>query len=289
MILVTGASGHLGAAVVNELLNRVEATEVAVLTRDAAKVDAFAAKGVTVKIGDYDHYDSLVAAFKGVDKLYFVSGNDIQNRMKQHENVVNAAKEAGVGHIVYTSFQRATESKDSVIGFVGASHIGTEEFIKASGITYTILKHALYLEVIPLFIGGQVIESGVLYLPAEDGKVAFASRADMAEGGAIVLSTTGHENKEYDFASDTAYSFGEIAEILSKLSGKEIAYVSPSPEEFTETLKGYGVPEEGILVAAGFSAGIAEGEFEAVDATLKDLLGHELITLPTFLKGAYNL
>lgn len=289
MILVTGAGGHLGAAVVNELLNRVEAAEVAVLTRDAAKVADFAAKGVTVKIGDYDNYDSLINAFSGVDKLYFVSGNDIPNRMQQHENVVKAAKEAGVGHIVYTSFQRATDSKDSVIGFVGASHIGTEEIIKASGVTYTILKHALYLEVLPLFIGDSIIETGTLYLPTEDGKTAFASRLDMALGGAIVLTTAGHENKEYDFSGDVAYSMEEVAEVLTKLSGKTITYVSPTPDDFKATLKGFGVPEEGIFVAAGFSAGIAEGEFETADTTLKNLIGHELISLETFLKGYYNL
>lgn len=289
MILVTGASGNLGRAVANELLNRVEASEIAVLTRDKAKVADLEEKGIKVVQGDYDNYDSLVAAFKGVDKLYFVSGSDIANRMKQHENVVNAAKEAGVGLVVYTSFQRATDKKDSIIGFVAESHIGTEELLKASGLNYTILKHALYLEVLPLFLGGNVVSSGTVYLPAKDGKVSFASRADMAEGGAAILASDGHENKEYEFGGQLSLGMEDVAKVLTELSGKEISYVSPEIEEYKEALAGFGVPQGAIDVTVGFSQGIAAGEFDGPTNELKDLLGRELVSLPTFLKATYSL
>ncbi|GLB52254.1 NAD(P)-dependent oxidoreductase [Neptunitalea chrysea] len=289
MILVTGASGNLGKAVANELLNRVEASEIAVLSRDVNKVEDLKEKGMTVVQGDYDDYASLVAAFKGIDKLYFVSGSDIASRMKQHENVVNAAKEAGVGHVVYTSFQRATDKKDSIIGFVGESHITTEELLKASGLNYTILKHALYLEVLPLFLGENVIDNGAVYLPAQDGKVSFASRADMAEAGAIILTTDGHEGKVYEFGGDVSVGMAEVAEGLSKLSGKEIAYVSPEVEEYKATLAGFGVPQGAIDVIVGFSLGIAANEFDGSTTELKDLLGRELISLSTFLEATYSL
>ncbi|MFI2742333.1 SDR family oxidoreductase [Zhouia sp. PK063] len=289
MILVTGATGNLGSAVVNELLNRVEAKDIAVLVRDEAKVAGLKQKGVQVKVGSYDNYNSLVEAFKGINSLLLVSGNDMANRIKQHENVVKAAKEANVGRVVYTSTQRVTEGKESAIAFFSDSHIATEKMIKESGLSFTILKDCLYMEVLPLFMGDKVIETGTIYLPAEDGKVAFASRADMAQGAAIVLSSKGHENKVYEFGNEIAVGFDEIAQILSKLSGKEITYVSPTQEDFVKTLKEIGVPQEGIAITAGFSKGIAEGELNTPTHDLKDLLGHELISLQTYLKGAYNL
>ncbi|SFU39190.1 NAD(P)H dehydrogenase (quinone) [Pustulibacterium marinum] len=289
MILVTGASGSLGAQVVNELLNRVEDSEIAVLSRDTSKVAEFKEKGIEIRQGDYNDYESLVKAFDGINKLYFVSSSDIPNRIAQHENVVNAAKEAKVGHIVYTSFQRKTNKKDSIIGFVAESHIHTEEIIKASGIPYTILKHALYMEVIPLFLGDKVIDMGAVYLPTDDGKVSYASRVDMAQGGAIILSTNGHENKEYEFGGELSLGMDDVAKVLSGLSGKEIAYVSPSTEDFIKTLSEAGVPKEAIDITVGFSVGIAAGEFDGATNDLKDILGHELISLSTFLKGAYDL
>ncbi|MCF1191547.1 SDR family oxidoreductase [Mangrovimonas sp. AS39] len=287
MILITGASGHLGAAVVNELLNRVEASQLAVLSRNVEKVNKFKELGVEVRQGDYDDYDSLVKAFKGVDSLYFVSGNDIASRMQQHENVVKAAKEAGVKHIVYTSFQRQTDELDSIIQFVAESHIKTEDLIKESGIPYTILKHGLYLEVLPLFIGDTILETQTVFLPADDGKVSFASRADMAQGAAIILSTSGHEGKTYEFGGEVSYGMKNVAEILSKLSGKDISYISPTIEDFVNALSEAGVPQGAIDVTVGFSQGIAAGEFDQPTTTLKDILGHELLSLSTFLEATF--
>ncbi|WP_338733962.1 SDR family oxidoreductase [Mangrovimonas cancribranchiae] len=287
MILITGASGNLGNAVTNELLYRIEASQIAVMSRDTSKVNKFKKKGVQIRQGDYNDYESLVKAFSGIDKLYFVSGSDIVSRMKQHENVIKAAKEVGVKHIVYTSFQRKTNKKDSVIQFVAESHINTEELIKNSGISYTILKHALYMEVLPLFIGEDVIEKQTIYLPANAGKVSFASRLDMAEGAAIILSTTGHENKEYEFGGEASYGMEDIAQILTKLSGKDVTYVSPKKDDFVTTLNDAGVPKPAIDVTVGFSQGIAAGEFNQPTTTLKDLLGRELLSLTTYLEAEF--
>lgn len=131
-ILVTGATGGLGSAVVNALLAKTEASNISVLVRDAAKVETLKEKGVSVLVGDYSDFDSLVAAFQGIDKLYFVSGNDIHNRIPQQENVVKAAVAAGVKHVVYTSFQRKNETATSPIAFVAEGHLKTEEWLKAS-------------------------------------------------------------------------------------------------------------------------------------------------------------
>src|SRR5215217_4037784 len=108
-ILVTGATGQLGKAAVSELLQKVDANNISVLVRDPQKAEDLKEKGINVIKGDYNDYASLVAAFKGVNKLYFVSSSDVMKRFAQHQNVVKAAGEAGVGHIIYTSAQRKSE------------------------------------------------------------------------------------------------------------------------------------------------------------------------------------
>lgn len=287
-ILVTGATGGLGKAVVENLLKTERPDQLTVLARDPAKAADLQAQGVTVKQGDYNDYASLVAAFAGIDKLFLVSSNDIPNRVAQHTNALNAAKEAGVKHVVYTSFQRKTEDGSSAAWFIAEAHLATEKLLKESGLAYTILRNALYFEVLPLFMG-PVLETNTLYLPAGEGKCAYASRADMAAAGAAVLTGTGHENQSYELSTNEALSFGDIANILSDLSGKKIQYVSPSAEEFGTQLAAAGVPAEAIQMTAGFSVAIEQGEFNFPSTTLEKLLGRKPESAKEFLKAAYKL
>ena len=288
-ILVTGATGQLGKAAVSELLQKVAASNVSVLVRDISKAEDLKAKGVNVIKGDYNDYASLVAAFKGVDKLYFVSSSDVMNRFAQHQNVVKAAVEAGVGHIIYTSAQRKSEDGSSPIALVADAHWQTDNLIKESGLSYTILKHGLYSDILPMFMGDKVIETGTIFLPAGDGKSSYASRNDLAAAGVVVLTTEGHENKVYEFGGTVSYSFHDIAEILSELSSKTINYVSPSADVYSEQLKSYGVPDEMIQGAASFCVAIAQGEFDFPATDLETLLGRKPQTVKEFLKAAYQL
>jgi NAD(P)H dehydrogenase (quinone) len=287
-ILVTGATGGLGKSVVENLLKTTSPSDVSVLVRDPAKAADLQAQGVTIKQSDYNDYASLVAAFAGIDKLFLVSGNDVPNRVPQHTNAINAAKEAGVKHVVYTSFQRKTENGSSAAAFIAEAHLITEKLLKESGLTYTILKNALYLEVLPLFMG-PVLETGTIYLPAGEGKVPYASRADIGAAGAAVLTGTGHENQSYEISNNTSYSFHDIAKILSDLSGKTIQYVSPDAEEFGTALAAAGVPAGAIQMTAGFSVAIAHDEFDFPATTLEKLLGRKPESATEFLKAAYKL
>jgi len=289
-ILITGATGQLGQEVVKSLLSRTEASNIAAMVRNPEKEEAvdIAGRGVELRKADYGDYESLVKAFQGISKLYFVSGSDIPHRLPQHENVVKAAVEAGVGHVVYTSFERINETETSPIAMVAEAHIKTEAWLKSSGITYTILKQNLYLDMLPMYLGEKVMETGVIYLPAGNGKTGFVSRKDMANLAAEILTSKGHENKSYDVTAEKAYSFAEVAEELSGITGKSIQYVSPSLEEYNNTLTKAGVPAQFIALFAGFAQGIAQGEFEQTSDIIFRVTGKHPVSVPEFLQQVYK-
>lgn len=289
MIVITGATGHFGKATIEALLNKgVPAADISALVRDVSRAGELKDKGVNIKIGDYDDYTSLLAAFKNADKVLLVSGTDIFTRLQQHQNAVKAAKEAGVKHLVYTSFTRKNETETSPIAVVAKSHIETEKSIKASGIPYTIMLNSIYADVLPMFIGEKVLETGIFF-PAGDGKTSFTTRQDMAEAAANILTGKGHENKEYIIANTSTYSMKDVATILSGLSGKNITYTSPTPDLFIETISKAGVPIEYAGVFAGFGGAIKEGEFDTATSKLEQLIGRKPTQLRDYLKFAYGL
>lgn len=288
-ILITGATGHLGTGVLNELLATVPAASVSVLVRDLSKAQHFAAKGVLLHKGDYNDPESLRSAFRDTDLLYFISGSEVNQRVQQHENIVRAAVDARVGHIIYTSFQRKTEDDTSPIAYVAADHIQTEKLIRASGLTYTILKHALYADLLPMFMGDMVLHTGIIFLPAGKGKASFTSRADMASAGASILTGSGHENQTYEIAVSRSYSFYDIAEILSRLFQKEIHYEAPDAATFVRELDRAGVSEDAIQTVTTFCEAISHGEFDCPTDTLEKLIGRKPEKLDVFLKQAYGI
>ncbi|MBF03011.1 MAG: NAD(P)-dependent oxidoreductase [Flavobacterium sp.] len=288
MILITGATGNFGSATLNFLVEKgIQPNKIKALVRNEASATALLERGIGIAIGSYDDYTSLTKAFRGVDQLLLVSGNDIENRLQQHVNVINAAKEVGVKHIVYTSFQRKNETPSSPLWMVAHSHLETEKALKESGLTYTILKNNLYMDFLPGFIGEHVLENKTIYVPAENGTISAVLRSEMAEAVAIILTTKGHENKEYDFTNTEALSYSEIAKIISETSGKSIAYVSPSAAEYQTTLKGFGLPDEAVGVFTSFAVGQAEGELEKVSTDLENILQRKPVSVRSFLEKTY--
>lgn len=288
MILVTGATGQLGKATIESLIEKgIEPSSISALVRDAAKAEDLKAKGVTVKVGDYDNYESLVAAIQGEEKLLLVSGTDIPNRLTQHKRVIDVAKEAGINHVVYTSFARKNNTESNPLGIVATAHIETDNYLKASGLDYTIMLNGLYADVLPMFIGQNVAETGIFY-PAAEGKTSFTLRADMAEAAATILSTDGHINKEYVIAGSKKYSFQEVADLLSEILDKPVAYTSPDLEIYKATLAQAGVPDMYIGINVAFGEAIKQGEFDTDESDLETLLGRPATDLQDFLKAVYE-
>lgn len=288
-ILVTGATGSFGKAAISHLIKLgVKPSEIKGLVRDEAKATELKKQGINLAIGEYDNYTSLVEAFMGIDKLLFVSASDIPKRTKQHINVIKAAIEAGVNHVYYTSFQRVNETNSSPIAMVSEAHLESEKLMKNSKLTYTVMRNNLYMDVIPMFIGDKVLETETIYQPGENGKSGFVWRDEMAEGAAKLLTEKGHENKVYDFSSTESYSYADIADMISQITGKKITYVSPTPEEFHKTLSTAGVPEEYIGLFSAFSQAIAQNEFEKTSSDLEHILGRKLTDLKSYLTKIYT-
>lgn len=285
MILVTGATGQLGGIVVENLLKTTPANEIAVLVRDENKAADLKAKGVEIRVGSYFDKASLTTALQGIDKLLLISSNDFNDRIGQHKNVVDAAKNAGVKHIFYTGVTMK-DIETSPLKPLLADHYQTEDYIKESGLTYTFLQNSLYFEVVPMFVGAGVLETGIFF-PAGEGKVAFAARQDLGEATATILTTKGHENKTYNLTGSEAYSFAEIASELSALTGKEVAYISPEPAAFEGMLKQFGLPEGIVVMSVLFAAGIKNDDFNLANNTLEQLLGRKTTDLKVFLHATY--
>jgi NAD(P)H dehydrogenase (quinone) len=289
MLLVTGSTGHFGQSAIGFLLEKgLPATNISALARNREKAAFFKASGVNVIFGNYDDYDSMKRAFTGIDVLLFISGSEVEKRDKQHDNIIMAAAETGIRHIIYTSFERKNDRLDTPVASITRTHIETEKKILETGIRYTFLRNALYAEGLPLFLGENVVEKGI-YFPAGNGKVPFASITDMSESAAnILLNPEDHANRSYRTVNLHNYSFYEIAAILGELTGRNVRYFCPSPEEFTESMLKAGLPEQTISGIVGWANGIKEGYFESDHSDMEMLLGRKPKDLKTILGKIYQ-
>jgi NAD(P)H dehydrogenase (quinone) len=284
MILVTGATGGLGRETIQALLQTMPATELAALARDVTQAADLAAQGVDVRPGDYSDYSSLVQAFKGVDTVLLVGTVVFTDRVTQHTNVINAAKEAGVKHLFFTGMQRDTAY---VMPEVTVSDLATEAHLKASGLGYTILRNGFYLDALPFVLEPHAFETEVLY-PAGAGQVAFVLRADLAAATAALLTSSGHDKQEYTLNGGTAYSFSEVAQAFTELAGRPIAYAGSEPERYVAQRVAAGFPESLAHFFAEWGFAMADGLFARPDGTLERLLGRRPTSLREFLKVAYS-
>lgn len=287
MILITGATGHLGKAVVNHLLTKTEANTIAVLARDTAKAADFKSKGIDVRIGDFDNPTSLGEALKGIHTVLLVSGTDPVSRFQQHKNVVDSALKNGVARIAYTSVVLADLST-SANQFLMQSHFQTEDYIKASGMDYTLYRNNLYTDTILMFAGENPFETGIA-LPTGNGKVGFALRREIGEAIANDLVATTNGNRIYEMTGSESHSYAEVASELSKLSGVTITYTDLESNAYEDFLKQVGVPEQFIQMFSAFAADIKNNQHHRVTTDLEHLLGRKPISFPLALKELYAL
>lgn len=286
MILVTGSTGHLGTAVIQNLLKKISGNQIAALVRDESKASDLKEKGVDIRVGSYDDIASLDEAMQRIEKVLLVASNNEDDRLSQHQNVVDTARKTGVKYIAYTS--RNLKDRSTLVNKLMEGHFQTEDLIKESGLSYAIFRNALYMDTIPQFVGDKVFETGI-NLPAGDGKVAYALRSEMAEAIANVLSEDGGDNKIYKLTGSEQYTFGDVAAALTDLSGNGVKYTPGVKSEFEEQMKQRGVPEQVIEKVVGFITDIKNGQEEEISPELENLLGRKPATLKEGLKVLFNL
>lgn len=286
MLLVTGATGHLGKLALQFLLTKLPASELAVLVRDPAKATDLQALGVELRTGDYFDYASLVPAFAGIDTLLLVSSGSLEDRVVQHTNAINAARENRVQHVVYTSMVGAAEDMKFL---TGSDHYHTEDYLKQSGLRYTILRNAFYHEAL-LGLLGEAANSGQWPYPGEGATLSPASRADLAEALALVgLHPAAHKGQTYNLTGTQVYSFPELAAEVGEAAGRPVAYVPISLDDFRATLLAAGVPAPFVPLIVSVAEAQQAGQMSLVDDALPRLLGRApqplVATLRPLLSG----
>ncbi|WP_126173129.1 SDR family oxidoreductase [Altericroceibacterium xinjiangense] len=264
---VTGASGKLGQHVLDELLERVDAKDIVAIVRDPAKLSDYSGKGIDVRQGDYDDPASLGAALEGVDRLLLISGNAVGERERQHGNVIQAAKKAGVSYLAYTSILHADRSRLAL----APEHVATEKLLEGSGLSYDLLRNGWYSE---NYTGSlqTSIEQGVILGASGEGRISTATRRDLAAGAAAAL-VNGKGGDTYELAGDTGFTMGEFADEVSSRAGKPVEFRNLSEDEYAKVLEGVGLPAPIAAMLASTSALSGEGELEENGRDLSRLSG----------------
>lgn len=275
-IAITGATGQLGNVVVQKLKEKTASENLVALVRNPEKATDL---GIEARLFDYAKPESLASSLQGIDILLLISGNEIGQREIQHKNVINAAKAAGVKHIVYTSLLHANTS--ALI--LAPEHLATENALIESGVDYTILRNGWYTENYAVSIAG-AIKAGGFIGSAGDGKISSATREDFAEAAAVVLTTNGHENKIYELAGDQAYTLTDFAAEISKQTGKNIPYNNLPEADFANILIAVGLPESFANLLANSDVKASEGALYSEDKTLAKLIGRPTTPLATVVE-----
>ncbi len=280
MIIVTGSTGHLGNLVIQQLLRRISPEQVVAGARSPDKAKRLADAGVDVRKLDYDRPETIGPALQGIQRALLISANEFGKRFEQHKRVIDAAKKEGVEHLVYTSIVNADPEM-----LISGEHIQTEDYIKASGLPYTILRNGWYHE---NWLGnlGATLEHGVLLGAAGDGVVTPAARNDYAEAAAVVLTSEGHASKTYELAGDTGYSLENIASIIAEVGGKPVRYQNLSEAEYAKALEGFGLPAPVAKILANADTGLRRGSLRNSGGTLARLIGRPTTPLEDTVREA---
>ncbi|MFJ2090024.1 SDR family oxidoreductase [Streptomyces sp. NPDC087901] len=280
-IVVTGATGELGRLVVEQLLTTVPAGEIAAVVRDKEKAAGLAARGVELRIADYNRPETLAGAFRAGDRVLLISGNEVGSRVPQHTAVIDAAKAAGVAQFAYTGVLGGPDADFQL----AAEHKVTEQLILDSGLPYTFLRNGWYTENYTANLA-PVLAHGAVVANAGKGRVASATRADYAAAAAAVLTGEGHLDAVYELSGDVAWSFAEYAAEVSRASGKEVVHNDVPAAVHQEILVGAGVPESFAAILTDVDEAVRRGLLAHTGGDLARLIGRPTTPLADTVAAA---
>ncbi len=281
-IVVTGATGSFGRLAIEALLRRgLPAGQLVAAGRNVGKLADLQERGVTVVRADYGDPASLRKAFDGADRLLFVSGSEVGQRIPQHQAVVDAASDAGVSLVAYTSAPKA-DTSDMVLA---REHRATEEALIRSGLPYVFLRNGWYIENYTASLP-VILEHGLIGA-AGDGLISAAARADYAEAAAAAVAGEEHGNRVYELGG-TPFTLTQLAAEISRLSGRDVRYTNLPEEAYARALTGAGVPEPVAAVLADSDRAAAQGALHVAGDDLPRLLGRPVTPLADVLQAALS-
>lgn len=267
-IMVTGASGHLGSAVVERLRRHLPPRLVVAGTRAPHRASRLRAHGVDVRGCDFDDAESLEAAFRGIERLLIVSTDgDNATRLRRHLSAVDAALRAGVRFIAYTSLVKADSSPMALAGV----HRSTEARIRETGIPYSFLRNNWYIEnetgSLQAALAGQPIVTA-----AGAGRIGWVSRDDLAEGAAAVLAGSGHENSLYEL-SGPPRTYAAFAQAVGNVLGRDVPVLRMGDVEYGQMIAGFGLPLYIVELLVDAQRAMRQGAMDIESGDLEYLLG----------------
>lgn len=291
-ILITGASGPFGSGVARGLIAKgVRPSDLILVSRDPTKLTEFTALGAQARAGDFDDYASLVQAFAGAERMLMISTNRVGQREPQHRNAVNAAKAAGVRHVVYTSFV----GRPDCVSMAVADHRFTEKLLMASGLAWTFMRNSQYSEAMRDAGAPAAIRSGQWLSASGDGRIALVTRDDCIAAAVAVLAGEGHERKTYEITGPDLLTYRELAALVSGITGHSISYQEVGAEGMYALFDAIGIPRsaEDDRVVNGFGwcsddmvsfeLTIAAGDFAVRADDFEQLTGRKPESMRDFL------
>jgi NAD(P)H dehydrogenase (quinone) len=273
-IAVTGATGQLGRLAIAALETRARGATLVALARNPVAVS-----GVAARAFDYTAVDP--AALAGVNVLVLISSSSFDDRVGQHKAVIDAARGAGVGRIVYTSILKGDASPMGM----AADHVATEAALRASGVPFTILRNGWYTENYTGSLGG-ALQAGAMIGSAGAGRISSAARADFAEAIAVVAGHEGHAGQVHELAGDTDYGLTDMAAEVSRLTGRTIPYNSLPEGVYAGILESFGLPAGLAALLADADAKAAQGALFDDSRTLSRLIGRPTTPMATTVAAA---
>ncbi|GAB4085211.1 SDR family oxidoreductase [Myceligenerans cantabricum] len=280
---VTGATGHLGRLVVEELLSRgVPASDLVAIVRTPGKAADLAERGVQVREADYGLPETLPGALAGVERLLLVSGSEVGARVAQHTAVIDAARAAGAQRIVYTSILNADDTSNPLAG----EHQATEQALRASGVPITLLRNGWYTE---NYTGrlGEYLERGEILGATAGGKVSAAPRADFAAAAATALLSDDGAEVVHELGGES-FGFAELAATISEVTGTEVVYRDVPGPEYVAELQQAGLDAGTAGFVAALDATIAVGDLATDSEDLVRLLGRPATPLADVVRAAHG-
>ena len=277
---ITGATGQLGQLVVQKLKEKNPDAKLVALVRNPDKAKPL---DLEAKPFDYEQPEALPKALEDIDRLVFISGSEIGKRETQHKNVINAAKQAQVKQIAYTSLLHADTS--SMI--LAPEHLATEKMLQDSGISHTILRNGWYTE---NYTAGlkQAVEQGAIIGSAGDGKISSATREDYAEAIAETIINDDHTGKTYELAGDQTYTMQDLAAEVSKQTGKNIEFVNLPEAEYAQKLQEIGLPEGMAKAFASLDYSASKNDLHDESGELARLINRPTTSLSQAVKTGLN-